>query len=470
MLMSELQPPIPAGPFAPTWESLQQFQVPDWYLSGKFGIFIHWGVYSVPAFGNEWYPRHMYVPGTPEFAHHVATYGPQTEFGYKDFIPLFKAENFEAEEWLELFVAAGAKFIVPVAEHHDGFAMYDCRFSPWNAVQMGPRRDILGELAQAARKYGLVFGVSSHRAEHWWFFNGGREFPSDVQDPRYEGLYGPAQPKETPPDEAFLADWLARTCELVDKYQPQLVWFDWWIEEPPFEPYLRHFAAYYYNRAHQWGLPVAINYKHQAFAEGSAVYDIERGQLSGISPRFWQNDTSISKNSWGYIEGHDYKTATQLIGDLVDVVSKNGALLLNVGPKPDGTIPAPEAAILRQIGDWLAINGEAIYGTQPWKVYGEGPTDVPEGSFSDTKRNAFTAEDIRFTQKGDFLYAILLGWPAQNEIFIRSLGQTSGETIRAVTLLGSSASLLWEQESAGLRVRLPAQRPGEHAWTLKIKR
>lgn len=470
MLMSELQPPIPAGPFAPTWESLQQFQVPDWYLSGKFGIFIHWGVYSVPAFGNEWYPRHMYVPGTPEFAHHVATYGPQTEFGYKDFIPLFKAENFEAEEWLELFVAAGAKFIVPVAEHHDGFAMYDCRFSPWNAVQMGPRRDILGELAQAARKYGLVFGVSSHRAEHWWFFNGGREFPSDVQDPRYEGLYGPAQPKETPPDEAFLADWLARTCELVDKYQPQLVWFDWWIEEPPFEPYLRHFAAYYYNRAHQWGLPVAINYKHQAFAEGSAVYDIERGQLSGISPRFWQNDTSISKNSWGYIEGHDYKTATQLIGDLVDVVSKNGALLLNVGPKPDGTIPAPEAAILRQIGDWLAINGEAIYGTQPWKVYGEGPTDVPEGSFSDTKRNAFTAEDIRFTQKGDCLYAILLGWPAQNEIFIRSLGQTSGETIRAVTLLGSSASLLWEQESAGLRVRLPAQRPGEHAWTLKIKR
>ncbi len=468
--MPELQPPIPEGPFAPTWESLQQFQVPDWYLDGKFGIFIHWGVYSVPAFGNEWYPRHMYVPGTPEFAHHIATYGPQTEFGYKDFIPLFKAESFDAEEWLELFVAAGAKFIVPVAEHHDGFAMYDCRFSPWNAVQMGPRRDIIGELAQATRKYGLVFGVSSHRAEHWWFFSGGREFPSDVQDPRYEGLYGPAQPKETPPDEAFLADWLARTCELVDKYQPQLIWFDWWIEEPPFEPYLRHFAAYYYNRAFQWGLPVAINYKHQAFAEGSAVYDIERGQLSGISPRFWQNDTSISKNSWGYIEGHDYKTATQLIGDLVDVVSKNGALLLNVGPRPDGTIPEPEAAILRQIGDWLDINGEAIYGTRPWKVYGEGPTDVPEGSFSDTKRSAFTAEDIRFTQKGDILYAIMLGWPEENEICIRSLGPTGGETIRSVSLLGSSAPVQWQQESEGLRVRLPALRPGEHAWTLKIKR
>jgi len=466
--MSHLHPHIPAGPFQPTWESLKQYQPPAWYMDGKFGIFSHWGAYCVPAFGNEWYPRQMYVQDTPEFKHHVETYGPHTEFGYKDFIPMFKAERYDPKAWAELFQRAGAKFVVPVAEHHDGFAMYDSALSEWTAAKMGPKRDTTGELAEATRALGMVFGVSSHRAEHWWFMNGGRQFPSDVQDPRYEGLYGPAQPQEETPTKAFLDDWLARTCELVDKYRPQLVWFDWWINEPFWEPYLLHFAAYYYNRGAEWGQEVAINYKTKAFAEGSAVYDIERGQLSGISPLFWQNDTSISKNSWGYIEGQDYKTATDIIGDLVDIVSKNGALLLNIGPKPDGTIPQPEVDILLEIGDWLKINGESVYNTRPWHTFGEGPTEIPEGGFSDTKREAFTAQDVRFS-KGDALYATLLGWPEDGQVSIKSLRQNSGEKVGKVSLLGNAAPVQWRQEEGGLAVELPAARPCEHAWVLKVE-
>ncbi len=301
--------------YEPTWESLKQYQAPQWYMDAKFGIFIHWGVYCVPAFGNEWYPRNMYQPGTPEFEHHVKTYGPQNKFGYKDFIPMFKAEKFDPAAWAELFRKAGARYVMPVAEHHDGFAMYDCSFSKWNSVKMGPKRDIVGELAAAVRKEGMVFGLSSHRAEHWFFMNGGRKFASDVQDPQYEDFYGPAWDYPTDmksewksldwkprPHAKHLEDWLARTCELVDKYQPQVVWFDWWIEQTVFQPYLQRFAAYYYNRGLEWGKGVAINYKNESFPMQAAVYDIERGQLSGINPHFWQTDTSISKNSWGYVE------------------------------------------------------------------------------------------------------------------------------------------------------------------------
>src|SRR5262249_2366181 len=265
----------------------------------------------------------------------------------------------------------------------------DCGLSEWCAAKMGPKRDLIGDLAGAARRQGLVFGVSSHRAEHWWFFDGGMEFDSDVQDPRFAGLCGPARPEKILPDREFLADWLARTCELVDRYQPQLIWFDWWIEQPVFQPYLQTFAAYYYNRGAQWQRGVAINYKNQSFPERAAVWDIERGQLGGIRPLFWQTDTSISKYSWGYVGSQDYKTAGEIIGDLVDIVSKNGCLLLNIGPRPDGTIPEPEEQVLREIGRWLAVNGEAIYDTRPWKQFGEGPTQVVEGSFNDTKRAPF---------------------------------------------------------------------------------
>jgi alpha-L-fucosidase len=470
----------PQTRFEPTWESLRQYQVPDWYQNGKFGIFIHWGVYSVPAFGNEWYPRNMYLEGGPEFEYHVKTYGPQSEFGYKDFIPHLTGEKFDAEQWAQLFEEAGARFVVPVAEHHDGFAMYDCSFSDWTAVKMGPKRDIVGELAAAARRHGLTFGVSSHRAEHWWFFDGGRRFESDVQDPAYESFYGPARPAasvsftdaawasrdwQPRPHAQFLEDWLARTCELVNKYQPRLVWFDWWIEQHIFEPYLQRFAAHFYNCAANWGGGV-INYKLSAFPRGTAVHDIERGQLKGINPAFWQNDTAVAKTSWGYIHDQVYKDPGDIIGDLVDVVSKNGALLLNVGPKPDGTIPDQDAQILRAIGRWLAVNGEAIYNTRPWRIYGEGPTEVSEGSFTDTHRSTFTGEDFRFTTNGSILYAIALGWPGA-EAVNKSLRTGTGE-IAEISLLGAGR-LEWSQDQAGLHIKMPAQKPCEHAFCFKIQ-
>jgi alpha-L-fucosidase len=249
--------------YEPTWESLQQYSVPSWFMDAKLGIFIHWGVYSVPAFANEWYARNMYQVGSPEFEHHRQKWGDHTKFGYKDFIPLFKAENFDADAWVNLFKRAGARYVIPVAEHHDGFAMYSTGLSDWNAARMGPKRDIVAEVVDAARRHDLVPGVSSHRAEHWWFFDGGWKFPSDVQDPRNDGLYGPAvmaspaashnstawtsQDWRPRPNARFLDDWLARCSELVDKYQPQVFWFDWWIEQAVFEPYLQKFAAYYYR-------------------------------------------------------------------------------------------------------------------------------------------------------------------------------------------------------------------------------
>lgn len=462
---------IAAGPFSATWESLKGARVPAWYEDGKFGIFIHWGVYAVPAFGNEWYPRNMYVQDSPEFAHHAATHGPHTTFGYKDFIPQFTADKFDPQHWANLFRRAGAQFVMPVAEHHDGFQLYDSDLSEWTATKMGPKRDLIGELAAAVRREFLVFAVSSHRAEHWWFFNGGMAFDSDVQDPRYAGLYAPAQPKTLQPNEEFLDDWLARTCELIDRYRPQVVWFDWWIEEPAFEPYLRRFAAYYYNRAAEWGRSVAINYKFGAFPEGVAIYDIERGQLSDIRTPFWQTDTAVSKSSWGYIEGQDYKTADDLVDDLVDIVSKNGALLLNIGPRPDGTIPIEEEALLLEIGRWLQVNGEAIYGTRPWKIYGEGPTEVVGGSFNDTKRAVFTGQDIRFTTRGETLYAIALAWPEGGTISVRSLASDATlftGAIEKVELLGHSEPLRWSRDASGLRITVPDTRPGEHAFAFRI--
>ena len=473
-----MQQAISSGPFQADWSSLKAYSVPAWYEDAKFGIFIHWGVFSVPAFNNEWYSRNMYIQGSPEFEHHIQTYGPQKEYGYKDFIPLFKGEKFDADAWATLFKQAGARFVVPVAEHHDGFAMYDCSFSPWNAAQMGPRRDVLGELAAATRQQGLTFGLSYHRAEHWWFFNGGRAFPSDVQDERYRDFYGPAEPEQEqhPPDSAFLDDWLARLCELVEKYQPQQVYFDWWIEQPVFQDYLQRFAAYYYNRAARWERGVVINYKHvdrpdSSFAEGTAVFDIERGQAAGILPRFWQSDTAVARNSWCHVTNLDYKSASSLIGDLVDVVSKNGALLLNIGPRADGTIPEQDSEILLAIGRWLAVNGEAIYESRPWKIYGEGPTQIAEGNFSDGQRAPFTSEDIRFTTRGETLYAIVLAWPESGSVLIKSLAEGVDlypQTIEHVELLGGEQSVSWARIPAGLLVEFPEEKAREYPCVLKI--
>ena len=372
-----------AGPFKPSWESLQSFQTPPWYADAKFGLFIHWGAYSVPAFGSEWYPRNMYREGSKEHQHHLAEHGPHNEVGYKEFIDRFDAEEFDPEVWAELFREAGARYVVPVAEHHDGFPMYASELTAWDAAERGPRRDVLAELAEACRRRGLVFGASSHRAENWWYFGPGRQLESDVADPANATLYGPAHDKRVsenqsePPSEAFLDDWLLRSCEIVDRFEPRVVYFDWWVCQPVFQPYLQRFAAYYYNRAAEAGYEPAINFKEwegRSFPRGTGVLDVERGKFADAQPELWQTCTSVSRASWGYVEGHDYKEAGEIVDELVDVVSKNGVLLLNIGPMANGVVPEPEQRILREIGGWLAVNGDAIYGTRPWRRYGEGPT------------------------------------------------------------------------------------------------
>lgn len=471
------------GPFRPDWESLQKYETPDWYRDAKFGIFIHWGVYSVPAFGSEWYPRMMYVKDSPEYKHHIATYGPQDKFGYKDFIPMFKAEHFDPAAWAELFKKSGAKYVVPVAEHHDGFAMYDSGLSDWTVAKMGPHRDTTGELAKAVRAAGLHFGVSSHRVEHNFFFGPGRTIPSDVNDPQYAMLYGPAHnwmmnsggtPLNndfTDVSQAWANDWLARASELVEKYHPDIVYFDWWIGQASIRPNLTRFAAFYYNASVKFGDHVGvINYKDYAMQDHSAVLDIERGQLGDLRPQPWQTDTSVSNKSWGYINNDTFKSPEFIVHQLIDIVSKNGNLLLNIGPRSDGTIPDEVQHVLLDVGSWLNVDGEAIYGTRPWRVYGEGPTKVAAGSFHDTDTDHYKAEDFRFTTKGDTLYAIGFVWPTNGEAVIHSLAPNAGtERIQSVDLLGSDSKVQFEQRADGLHVQLPGQAPSNYAYVLRVK-
>jgi alpha-L-fucosidase len=482
------------APFHATWDSLAQYRTPDWFRDAKFGIFLHWGVYSVPAFGNEWYSRNMYVPGNKAFEHHIATYGPQTTFGYKDFIPLFKAQSFNPNAWVDLFVQAGARYVVPVAEHCDGFAMYNSDITPWNAARMGPHRDVVGELATATRARGLHFGVSSHTAEHWWWYGRGRSFPSDVQaavvrdmTSETNKLYGPAAYMNLPgpdgttndekepdpshlelwlaPDQAFLDNWLALSSELVDKYHPDFMYFDWWIGQPAFKPALQQFVAYYYDRSAERHQQPVLTYKQESMPANVATLDIERGKLDTLRLLPWQTDTSVSIHSWGYAEHDDYRTAKSLIHQLLDTVSKNGNLLLNVGPKSDGTIPEEARSVLLEMGAWLRINGEAIYGTRPFTVFGEGPTKAPKNS---TEKNQdiqiYTPEDIRYTtsKSGSILYATAFGWPSGGTLTLHTLYAGNPylpSSVCAVTLLGTGQSIAFHQQPDGLHLTLPAIAP-----------
>jgi alpha-L-fucosidase len=467
--------------FAPTWESLGKYKCPEWYKDAKFGIFIHWGVYSVPAFGSEWYPHWMYcdtlVWGNQYYQHHVNTYGTADKFGYKDFIPMFKAEKFDANRWVELFKKSGAKYIVPVAEHHDGFAMYNTSLSRWNAYNMGPKRDIIGELAEACRNQGLIFGLSSHRIEHWFFMGEGRKINSDVDDPAYEDFYGPAtainpfDPKDKiPMTIEFMNDWLLRCTELVEKYHPQVFWFDWYIGQSEMEPYRKSFAAYYYNHAEQWGKEVVINYKDQAYPENVAVFDIERGSSKATKKFPWQTDTSIGKKSWGYIDGEENKTPNEIVDALIDIVSKNGNLLLNIGPKADGTITPEQENVLLAIGKWLDINGEGIFGTRPWEASGEGPNQAAEGTFSEYNNVSYTPQDIRFTKKGNSVFAFCLDVPKEKKVVISSLGLKNNPAlkIKNVELLGSSEKIKWVQKNDALIIDIPKIMSGEFAAGFKI--
>jgi alpha-L-fucosidase len=349
---------------------------------------------------------------------------------------------------------------------------------------MGPQRDLVGDLARAVRAEGLHLGASSHRVEHNFFFDQGRTLVADVNDPRYAALYGPAhhwmENRNGTPlandftfvSDAWTQDWLARAAEIVDKYHPEIMYFDWWDGQPYLRPALTRFAAFYYNTVESNGKPVGvINYKDYAMQENSAVLDIERGQLSAVRQLYWQTDTSVSNRSWGYIENDTFKSPEFIIHQLVDIVSKNGNLLLNIGPRSDGTIPAEVQQVLRDLGAWLKVNGEAIYGTRPWRVFGEGPTKVQEGSFHDTDTEPYTPEDVRFTTKGGTLYAIELGWPGSGELVIHSVGRgTLGEqAVQSVELLGSDRKLTFQPSPEGLRIHVPENAPGKYAYTFRIR-
>lgn len=463
---------IAQGPYSPRWDSLMEAPVPDWFRKRRLGIFIHWGLYSVPANSNEWYSRNMYVQGMPAFRHHIKTYGPQNRFGYKDFIPLFTAEKFDPMEWMDLFRQAGAGYVFPVAEHHDGFQMYGSALSQWNAVEMGPRRDVLMELKEAAVERDLMFCTSSHRAEHWFFMGHGREFDSDVKEPMAKGdFYWPAMPEpdnqdlfsEPYPSEAFLLDWMARTGEIILKYRPRLLYFDWWVQHQAFKPYLKKIAAFYYNCGRQWGQDVMICYKHDAMMFGSGIPEVERGAFAQAKPYPWQTDTAVARNSWCYTDSLDYKSSNEIICTLADTVSKGGNLLLNVGPKADGSIPEGDRRILEDLGAWMKVNREAIDGTRVWRKSQEGPTRIGEGQFQDQKELNYTPEDYRFTAGNGAIYAIAMKCPGNGEFTVRSLADSSNQNvpefhgiISDVTILGfEGKELHWKTDGAGLHVSAP---------------
>jgi alpha-L-fucosidase len=472
-------PPFP-GRFAPTWDSLSHYQVPAWYRDAKFGVFLHWGIYSVPAHINEWYPRLMYQKESPAFEWHRQHWGPQSMFGYKDFIPMFRGEHWKPDELADLFKKAGARYIVPVGEHHDGFPMYDSHLTTWSAAQMGPHRDTIAEWAREARNQGLKLGISSHRAFHWSYYTFAKEF--DTDNPLYAGLYGPIHaptplinnfpgPVQEPSPE-FMQDWFARCVEIVDLFHPDFIYFDWANGAPGLEPYRKEFAAYYYNAAAERGQGVVMTYKLKASPAHAAVLDIERGLESGIRELPWQTDTSVSWKSWGYVDGDTFKSAEQIIPEFVDIVSKNGNLLLNVGPKPDGTLPPEAEEIFRRLGHWMDVNGEAIYATRPWHIYGEGPTILAAGDGREKMMEEikFTPQDIRFTTKGGAIYAIFLAWP-EHEARINALGKNSKNAparISDVRLLGSEARLEWHQGADALTIQMPAEKPCDYAYALKI--
>ena len=451
------------GTFKASWESLEaNYEVPKWFVGAKFGLFMHWGLYAVPAYHNEWYEKHMYAAMS---SWHQEHFGKQDTFGYKNFIPLFKQQKFNADEWADLFKKSGARFVIPTAQHHDNFAMWDSKVTPYNAKQMGPKRDLIGELGTAVRKQGLKFGVSNHGIENFQFINPPatmlaemKSKKADLFDPQWADFYNVADRSDAA-CQKFLVNWFERNVELIDKYKPDMLWFDNGVDQRYLDPLKLNVAAYYYNRAKQWGKEVSISTKKAAYAPSGtniatigSILDFEGHIPPGIRTGVWQVDSKIG-STWGYTDGMRVSGAASIIRTLTDVVSKNGTLLLNLSPKADGTIPQEQQETLLGIGKWLEVNGEAIYDTHNWIKFGE---DSPQR--------------IRFTVKDDALYAIIVGnWPG-SFVLIKSLvqGEAMQGKITSVTMLGAKGQLNFSQDATGLKVTLPSTPPCDAAYTLKI--
>jgi alpha-L-fucosidase len=474
------KPPVSEGPFKPTDESLRQYRYPEWFRDAKFGIWAHWGPQAVPRQGD-WYAKRMYQETNPAYKYHLEHYGHPSEFGYKDIIPLWKAERWDPEKLMELYKKAGAKYFVSMGTHHDNFFLWNSKINRWNAVNMGPKKDVVGIWQQAAKKQGMKFGVSEHLgASYTWYQSA---HGSDKQGPKagvpYDGtnldnqdLYHAAA---TPDDKAWLTtnpafqlEWYRCIKELVDNYQPDLLYSD---SPMPFGDVGRTLISHLYN------LDITRNKGKQEFvytckqpSGGLWVQDVERGVLDTVSVYPWQTDTSIG--DWYYRTGQKYKTSTEVIQMLVDIVSKNGNLLINVVQTPEGDLEPDMLAILEEIGVWTSANGEGIYGSRPWKIYGEKPADKPEKKLGRFDENfGYSSKDIRFTTNGTTLYAYCLGKP-ESDIIIKSLARSSklaDKPIASVSMIGSKEKLGWKQTADALVIRKPAVMPAWQVIGFKIE-
>jgi len=495
-------PPLPPGPFQPTWDSIQQnYKDPDWFRDAKFGIYMHLGIFSVPAHASEWYVRYMYGGNADVMKWHTEHFGPPTKFGYKDFLPMYTMANWDPDAWATLFKKAGARYVLAPGEHHDGFSNWDSAINPYNSVNYGPHRDIDGDLIKALRKQGLKTGISDHSFFHFNFIPA---LPgSDQYDPKWAAFYNVAD-KSNAARTKFMHDWVAKRIETIDKYQPDMLWFDMGTDHAT-DPLKTQVAAYFYNRARQWGKPVAISAKTAAWVSGQIMdYEREGRAPMELTSWIWQPDDPI-QDKFGYVEGIHPAPVEQFIWKIVENSSKNGNLLLNISPKADGTIPQEQQDVLLAIGAWLGVNGDAIYSTRPWVRYGEGPvadaaaaamaklhadstfagrlngqnlgagTPVSGGGIS---RNGYTAADIRFNTHGDTLYALVMNWPdpaAAQPVTINSLAlnqpaASSGfkGKVKRVELLGHPTPLKFTHDTHGLKVTFPAQKPCDFVYSLRI--
>ena len=464
----------PSNQFEPHFESLSKHEAaPVWFADSKLGIYFHWGPYSVPAYGSAWYPRNMYLNGSHVQKWHEAHYGSVEEFGYEDFIPLFTAEHFDPENWAELFESTGAKFAGPVAQHHDGFAMWDSDVNPWNAADMGPKRDITGELFEALRKRNIKTIATFHHARNgqrnantkeYWGRNGYNShypyhpsLPTATTDPKLQLLFGNFETIDE-----FNQYWLDQVNEVVDKYNPDIIWYDSWLNLIP-QDTRNQMAAHYFNNGLKNGQEVVICRKQNDLPLDYSIVDIEQGGRRDIHPQPWMTDITLGESRWMYVEGHPYKDAALVVRNMIDVWSKNGIVLLNVSPRADGVINQEQRNILKEIGDWLKVHGEAVYKTRPHTIFGYGPAEAVDGTHGgQSSKINYTAKDIRFTVAKDkkAMYVFLLGEPTAGEqIQMRSIGgfhrNIPPSPIKKVTLLGADVEVKWELTPESFYLTIP---------------